>query len=111
MDHKHSKKDDFCAVNCNPICVSELYKPSTGEWVFNSSVAEQTNVWTGKFLPIVREMTEVHFNFFMDEMIIIYNEFKEQTIRRKGHRPRLIPIQELELPRVLVPVPSPHVVT
>lgn len=70
-----------------------------GDWAFNSSIAEQTNVWVGKFLPIVREMSEVHFNFFLDEMMDDHNEQKVTLLERRGRRPRLIPLEELALPR------------
>ena len=70
-----------------------------GGWEFNSSIAEQTNVWVGKFLPIVREMSEVHFNFFLDEMTHDRNEHTVGLLERRSRHPRLVPLEELALPR------------
>ena len=61
---KHKDSDGFCQLNCNPAGFCELYT-ADNEWIFNSSAAEQGNVWFGKFLPVVREMGEVHYNFFV----------------------------------------------
>lgn len=88
----------FCQRHCNPAGFPELYNEKN-EWVFNSSAAEQANVWFGKFLPVVREMSLDHYNFYLDEMILIYNEQKEKALGQKGRRPRLIPVEELQLPR------------
>ncbi len=94
---KHSDRDEFCVDNCNPALFPELYNEAN-EWKFNSSACEQVNVWFGQFLPIVREMTEIHYNFFLDEMISIYNSYREQVLRTRGLRPRLVPVEELRLP-------------
>ena len=96
--NKHKGSDIFCQTHCNPALFPELMGEG-GDWAFNSSIAEQTNVWVGKFLPIVREMSEVHFNFFLDEMMDDHNEQKVTLLERRGRRPRLIPLEELALPR------------
>lgn len=96
--NKHKDSDLFCQMNCNPAGFRELYT-ADNQWIFNSSAAEQANVWFGKFLAIVREMSEVHFNFFLDEMIIIYNEEVVARLDRTGKCPRLVPVDELALPR------------
>ncbi|KAI0707148.1 hypothetical protein C8Q76DRAFT_817301 [Earliella scabrosa] len=94
---KHKDSDAYCAMNCNPASFPELMQGK--EWLFNSSIAEQTNGWFGKFLPIVREMTKIHHNFFLDEMIMIYNEWKVSTLAQRGAKPRIVPYDELRLPR------------
>ncbi len=94
---KHSDSDTFCAENCNPALFPELYNEQL-QWIFNSSAAEQVNVWFGKFLSVVREMTEVHYHFFLDEMISIYNSYREEVLAKRGLSPRLIPVEELKLP-------------
>ena len=94
---KHKDTDAFCAMNCNPASFPELMDGT--KWVFNSSVAEQTNSWYGKFLPIVREMTRIHYNFFLDEMVSVYNDWKVSTLSQRAMRPRTIPLEELRLPR------------
>ena len=94
---KHKDTDEFCKMYCNPAGFYELYNEAS-EWIFNSSAAEQANVWFGQFLRVVREMHELHYNFFLDEMIGIYNDYRVQTQTRKGLRPRLVPEQELRMP-------------
>ena len=96
--NKHKETDDYCNRNCNPAGFPDLYDEATNKWTFNSSAAEQANVWYGKFLPVVREMNKVHYNFFLDEMITIHNAFIENELQRGGSHPRLVPQAELRLP-------------
>ncbi|KAF8172149.1 hypothetical protein BJ912DRAFT_932521 [Pholiota molesta] len=49
---KHSIRDEYCQSNCNPAMYRELYGEGDKAWYFNSSIAEQTNVWLGTFNPI-----------------------------------------------------------
>ncbi|KAI0684068.1 hypothetical protein C8T65DRAFT_594255, partial [Cerioporus squamosus] len=95
---KHKDTDEFCKMNCNPATFPELYN-TLHEWIFNSSAAEQANVWFGQFQSIVREMREENYNFFLDEMIAIHNEWQVGVLYRRGARPRLVPVEELQLPR------------
>lgn len=95
---KHKDTDTFCQVNCNPAAFPELYNQLL-EWLYNSSACEQTNGWFGQFLPIVREMGEVNYNFFLDEMIVVHNEWQVGVLEARGARPRLVPMDELRLPR------------
>ncbi|KAF8576618.1 hypothetical protein K439DRAFT_1649253 [Ramaria rubella] len=90
---KHKVSDGFYQENCNPAMFPKLYV--NGKWVFNSSVAKQTNVWFGGFLAIVREMSAVRFNFFLDEMIKRRNRYTIMELERKGHNPWTIPWQAL----------------
>ncbi|KAJ7220636.1 hypothetical protein GGX14DRAFT_354323 [Mycena pura] len=94
---KHTQADIFCQLNCNPALFKELIGPN-GEWIFNSSAAEQANVWFGKFQNIVQEMPALRFNFFLDEMIAIHNRFTVAELTRSRHRPHL---QEEDLLRGL----------
>ncbi|RDX40837.1 hypothetical protein OH76DRAFT_1504468 [Lentinus brumalis] len=95
---KHKESDAFCAMNCNPACFTELYSDGLG-WLFNSSAAEQGNVWFGKFMAVAREMSEIHYNFFLDEMILIHNEQRVEVLRKRGCHPRTVPLDELAMPR------------
>lgn len=53
----HHETDTFCNVHCNPAKFEELIDPTQPNgWRFNSSAAEQANVWFGAFHSIVREM-------------------------------------------------------
>lgn len=94
FDNKHKDSDEFCARWCNPLLWPDLVGPD-GHWRFNSSAAEQTNVWFGGYQPIVREMRVERYNFFLDEMIRRRNEMVVQDHRKKGYEPHLIPRKEL----------------
>ncbi|KAI0744417.1 hypothetical protein C8Q76DRAFT_604520 [Earliella scabrosa] len=96
--NKHSETDDFCQRHCNPARFRELYN-ELHEWLFNSSVCEQTNAWFVKFLPVVREMLRVNYTFFLDEMIAIYNSYRVTVLLKRGKNPRLVPTSELSKPR------------
>ncbi|KAJ7510392.1 hypothetical protein B0H11DRAFT_1701987, partial [Mycena galericulata] len=85
---KHTIRDGFCQVNCNPARFLELIGED-GKWVFNSSAAEQANVWFGKFQSTVREMSALRFNFFLDEMIALHNLKTVEELRKQGHQPHL----------------------
>ena len=88
---KHQETDLYCQDHCNPAGFPELMGDQPGEWVFNSSACEQVNVWIAKFLPVVREMSEVHFNFFLDEMIKQTNRILVDDLEKRGHLPWSIP--------------------
>ncbi|RPD56578.1 hypothetical protein L226DRAFT_433281, partial [Lentinus tigrinus ALCF2SS1-7] len=92
---KHKDTDEFCRMNCNPATFPELYDQVHRKWIFNSSAAEQTNAWFGQFQPLVREMREENHNFFLDEMILIHNEWQVAVLFKRGAQPRLVPIEEL----------------
>ena len=66
-----------------------------GKWVFNSSAAEQANVWLGGYLAIVREMLPHHYDFFLDEMISRQNEALVEKLKAKGAAPYIVPEPEL----------------
>lgn len=38
---------------------------------FNTSIAEQTNAWFGKYHAMCREMGSVFFEFFLNQMILL----------------------------------------
>ncbi|KAF8588794.1 hypothetical protein K439DRAFT_1645329 [Ramaria rubella] len=78
---KHKVSDGFCQENCNPAMFPELYV--NGKWVFNSSVAEQTNI------------SAMRFNFFLDEMIKRHNCYTIMELKCKGHNLWTIPWQAL----------------
>ncbi|KAF8220828.1 hypothetical protein L208DRAFT_1331475 [Tricholoma matsutake] len=44
-----------------------------GDWYFNTSVVEQTNTWLGGYHSMCHEMLLAKFNFFLDEMIRLWN--------------------------------------
>ena len=90
---KHKESDKFCQENCNPARWPELM--SDGKWAFNSSAAEQANVWMGGFRAIVRQMRRDRYNFFLDEMIKRRNRFLVGEQVRKGLDPVFMPMDVL----------------
>jgi hypothetical protein len=109
---KHKESDLFCQAHCNPARFRELVDGS-GNWVFNSSAAEQANNWYGAFQSVVREMPVpryvlnhnpmsgnldeniIRYNFFLDEMIAVRNQFLSGLLHRRGKRPHLRPVEIL----------------
>ncbi|KAJ7178438.1 hypothetical protein C8R43DRAFT_872162, partial [Mycena crocata] len=85
---KHTIRDGFCQENCNPAQFLELIGEN-GKWVFNSSAAEQANVWFGKFQNTVQEMPALRFNFFLDEMIALHNEETVAELTKQNQKPHL----------------------
>ncbi|KAJ7023008.1 hypothetical protein C8F04DRAFT_1271905 [Mycena alexandri] len=85
--NKHSVTHTFCQEHCNPAKFPDLMTPD-GHWYFNTSIAEQTNVWLGGYHSIVREMLPVKYNFFLDEMIRLRNVQTLAKLAADGHNPR-----------------------
>ncbi|THU81897.1 hypothetical protein K435DRAFT_692663 [Dendrothele bispora CBS 962.96] len=71
---KHKKSDDICSYECSPYSFPELRGPEDGSWAFNSSIAEQNNVWLGGYHSILREMSAVKYDFFLNEIIRLKNQ-------------------------------------
>jgi hypothetical protein len=88
---KHAESDDFCQQNCNPHAFPELLGEEGG-WFFNSSIAEQTNVWLGGYHSICREMLVDKYNFFLDEMIMLRNKMTVAKLERDGMMPGYYPV-------------------
>ena len=84
---KHSVTDDYCRANCDPGSFPELRGPNN-TWFFNSSVAEQTNVWLARYYAMAREMSKEKFNFFFDEMIMRRNVITKARLAKGGINPR-----------------------
>lgn len=89
---KHSKTDTFCQENCNPAAFKELIGKDGKGWFFNSSIAEQTNVWLGGYHSICREMLVDKYNFFLDEMILRKNRLTRAKLDNAGAMPSLYPM-------------------
>lgn len=90
---KHKETDTDCNRWCNPARWPEL---RNGEkWRFNSSAAEQANVWFGGFQAIVREMQVHRYEFFLDEMIKRRNRLVVQELKKKHKSPWMIPRDDL----------------
>jgi hypothetical protein len=84
---KHSTQDRFCQQYCNPYGYPELQNDDGYSWYFNSSIAEQTNVWFGGYHAICWEMGVDKFNFFLDEMIFQRNEDVQAKLGKEGRAP------------------------
>ncbi|KAJ7090836.1 hypothetical protein B0H15DRAFT_948600 [Mycena belliarum] len=92
--NKHKVSHEFCQKYCNPADFPELLNEDGKTWFFNTSIAEQVNVWLGGYHAIVREMLPVKYNFFLDEMIRLRNITTVAQLERDGHRPRHAPPPE-----------------
>ncbi|KAG1855594.1 hypothetical protein F4604DRAFT_1659927 [Suillus subluteus] len=88
---KHKASDQFCQERCIMKAYPELLDED-GKYYFNSSIAEQTNVWFGGFHNMCCEMTPVKYDFFLDEVILRRNRATVINLHRQGkqpHHPRL----------------------
>jgi hypothetical protein len=83
---KHSGGDLVCREHCDPAKFPELITPD-GKWRFNSSQAEQTNVWLGGFQAILRDMQADRYTFTLDELIKRRNRMIVDQLARDGHNP------------------------
>ncbi|KAI0669972.1 hypothetical protein C8Q78DRAFT_976510 [Trametes maxima] len=83
---KHKRTNDACAIHCNPYNYRELLADD-GSWFFNSSVAEQTNVWFGGYHSIIREMGCILYDFFLDEVIKEKNRITRERLLARGCLP------------------------
>jgi hypothetical protein len=84
---KHAVTDRWCQENCNPAAFDDLLGEDGVGWYFNSSVAEQTNVWFGGYHAICREMIVHRYRFFLDEMVMQKNRLTKAKLEREGRRP------------------------
>ncbi|THU87679.1 hypothetical protein K435DRAFT_821866 [Dendrothele bispora CBS 962.96] len=92
FENKHKTTHEFCQKYCNPALFPEMVDPENNKWWFNTSAAEQVNVWLGKYQAIVKEMNVVKYNFFLDEMIMRHNEEAVTKLQAMGYNPhRLSP--------------------
>ena len=83
---KHSAADLHCQEHCNPAAFPELQKEDGG-WYFNSSIAEQTNVWLAGYNSMFREMNVDRYNFILDELIMRRNRRVKRNLDRDGLMP------------------------
>ncbi|KAJ6505310.1 hypothetical protein C8R45DRAFT_1091049 [Mycena sanguinolenta] len=89
--NKHKVSHEFCQKHCNAYDYPELLNEDGKTWFFNTSIAEQVNVWIGGYHAIVREMLPVKYNFFLDEMIRLRNIATVAQLELDGHCPRHAP--------------------
>ncbi|KAG6904613.1 hypothetical protein DXG01_008620 [Tephrocybe rancida] len=89
---KHSENNLFCQCNCNPASFPELLGEEGKGWFFNSSIAEQTNVWLGGYQAICREMRPDKYDFFLDQMILQRNEMTRAKLEKQGRLPQIWPM-------------------
>ena len=59
---------------------------------FNSSIAEQTNVWLGGYYAICQEMLVDKYTFFLDEIILCRNQMMREKLAKEGKSPENWPI-------------------
>lgn len=85
---KHAKTDEFCQHYCNPAGHPELLGENGNAWYFNSSIAEQTNVWLGGYHSICQEITAVRYDFYLDQMVAQWNAMTLDKIHTNGSQSR-----------------------
>ncbi|KAH6901611.1 hypothetical protein BKA70DRAFT_1435986 [Coprinopsis sp. MPI-PUGE-AT-0042] len=89
---KHATTDVFFQTHCNPAFFPELKGEGDKAWYFNSSIAEQTNVWFGGYQSMCREMHADRYNFVLDEMIARRNRMTLEKLEREGRNPTYSPV-------------------
>ncbi|KAF5345361.1 hypothetical protein D9758_008449 [Tetrapyrgos nigripes] len=89
---KHKQSDDFCQAFCNPAAFPEM-RTSDGKWTFNTSICEQTIVWLGGYIAVLRNMEVTRYNFYLDEMIKRRNRYVIHELERKEHKPWTVPAE------------------
>nr|GAT45899.1 predicted protein [Mycena chlorophos] len=85
--HKHGVDHEYCQKYCNPVQYPELMDGN--KWWFNTSIAEQNNVWLGGYHSMCREMTAVRYNFFLNEMVRLRNILVIAKLADSGKNPRV----------------------
>ncbi|KAF7378197.1 hypothetical protein MSAN_00244300 [Mycena sanguinolenta] len=88
---KHAKESIECSYHCNPTLFPELLGTDGKAWFFNSSIAEQTNVWLGGYHSILREMGSDRYDFFLDEMVMRKNRLTKTKLEAAGALPDYVP--------------------
>ncbi|KZP11814.1 hypothetical protein FIBSPDRAFT_664129, partial [Athelia psychrophila] len=86
--NKHKTTHEYCQLHCNPADYPELLSENGESWYFNTSIAEQVNVWLGGFHSICREMLPVKYEFFLHEMIRRRNILTVDKLRAQGYHPQ-----------------------
>ncbi|KDQ09975.1 hypothetical protein BOTBODRAFT_164259 [Botryobasidium botryosum FD-172 SS1] len=86
FENKHKKTDIYCQEHCNPVLYADLCTAES-KWTFNSSIAEQTNVWFGGYHSLCQGMHKDRYNFFLDEMIRRRNQWLVEELARKRLQP------------------------
>ncbi|VDB87437.1 unnamed protein product [Peniophora sp. CBMAI 1063] len=86
FNSKHSEEDRWCREHCDPNNWPEL-KTDDGGYFFNTSIAEQTNSWLGRYHSMCREMLPFRYDFFLDEMIRRRNIVTKEKLTRDGLHP------------------------
>ena len=89
---KHKKSDDTCAIHCNPYSYPELHVDNEGNWFFNTSIAEQNNVWLDGYHAIIQEMTAVKYDFFLNHVIMEKNMLTKDWLEARNRIPDYCPL-------------------
>ncbi|EIW75649.1 hypothetical protein CONPUDRAFT_65625 [Coniophora puteana RWD-64-598 SS2] len=92
LKNKHKTTHTYCRDHCNPADYPELKTADGKGWYFNTSIAEQVNVWLGGYQAIVREMLPTKYNFFLDEMVRLRNINTLESLKRKHLVPTYYPV-------------------
>jgi hypothetical protein len=86
---KHKWTDTICNEKCNALNWPQLTSED-GSRRYNSSRAEQTNAWIGRYQSMLREMPQVHYRFVLDKMVKRRNRYTLRQLEEKGLYPYMI---------------------
>ncbi|KAJ6592961.1 hypothetical protein B0H19DRAFT_1279753 [Mycena capillaripes] len=88
---KHAKDGIECSYHCNPTLFPELLRTDGKAWFFNSSIAEQTNVWLGGYHSMLWEMGSDKYDYFLDEMVMRKNKLTKAKLKGEDALPDYVP--------------------
>lgn len=94
----HAESHESCRLNNDPNLFPQL-KNANGKWVFNASAAEMTNVWFGGFASMCRNMLPSRYDFFLDHMIFLRNEWIIEMLQTRKNVTMLGNVQYSGVPK------------
>lgn len=78
----HAGSDTFCQRFTDPKLFPDIQE--NGKWIFNASAAELTNIWYGGFASMCRNMHSIKYNFFLEEMVALRNEWLIKKLEKRA---------------------------
>ncbi|EGG12467.1 uncharacterized protein MELLADRAFT_70606 [Melampsora larici-populina 98AG31] len=77
----HAESDQFCKLFTDPKLFPDIQE--NGQWIFNASAAELTNIWYGGFASMCRNMHSLRYNFFLEEMVYLRNMWLTKKLSKR----------------------------
>lgn len=78
----HAETDQFCKMFTDPKLFPDIQE--NGQWIFNASAAELTNIWYGGFASMCRNMSSLVYNFFLEEMVYLRNKWLTKKLEKRA---------------------------